>query len=102
MPKDELNLMKATEFYKLGEHAMMFEILDQLNLDTAEKEWRWQLVKINSHIVIANSADTFKTQKECEANIHLVMLTDYTTPIVELHDPVNNDKLNSMKNYLSQ
>ncbi len=64
---------------------MIFEIYNSPKPNIQSNlEWNWRLIKLSTNKLIANSATGFSTKAECEADIHLVMLTDYSTPVVEV------------------
>jgi uncharacterized protein YegP (UPF0339 family) len=70
---------------------MQFEIYNEPRAEhISVPEWRWRLIKIVGNVVIANSAESFKSKLDCEANIHLVMLTDYSTPILQRAEEVKS------------
>lgn len=66
---------------------MMFEVYKSSKpANPSVDEWSWRLVKISSNKEIASSSETFSTREECEASIHIVMLTDYSTPVIKTTD----------------
>ena len=63
---------------------MNFEIYKRTkDLPLDELEWLWRLKGIKGKEIIAFSAKGFATEKECIANIHEVMLCDFTTPVMQ-------------------
>ncbi len=61
---------------------MMFEMYSKQKTDAPSVvAWHWRLVKIATHKILACSPESFATKVECEANIHLIMMADYKTPI---------------------
>ncbi len=75
---------------------MVYEIYRERNFDDSSVvEWRWRLVKINGHIILSYSANSFRTKIECEENIHLVMNADFTTPVVEVYNQPSHDAIKS-------
>ncbi len=73
---------------------MMYEVYNQLNPEAPnELEWYWRLIKVAGNIPIAYSARSFKTKKECEANIQLVMMADYTTPVILMHHSPSSETI---------
>lgn len=65
---------------------------------SSEVEWRWRLIKIYGNVVIAHSAQVFETIEDCEKNIHLVMLADYSTPIVNLSNTQKDNFMSGLIN----
>lgn len=53
-------------------------------------EWNWQLVKISSNQALAQNVHPFASKGECECGIHRIMLTDYTTPVIEITEKQEN------------
>lgn len=71
----------------------MFEMYNspQSNLPLVA-DWHWELCRCDRSVV-AISPRGFDNKADCEADIHFVMLADYSTPIVErkLTEKINDE-----------
>ncbi len=72
---------------------MIFEIYSRpITVTDQTLEWRWRLVRISTNKIIANCESVFETKLLCEADIHFVMLTDYSTPVIEVPENTRSVK----------
>ena len=64
---------------------MIFEMYNDPKPENPRVEnWQWQLTKLSNQTVIAKSNKGYEDIEECKKSIHLIMLTDYKTPISEV------------------
>ena len=86
---------------------MIFEIYKRSkDFPLNESEWLWRLKGIKGKEIIAFSSKSFATENECIANIHEVMLCDFTTPVIQIgnksFDRRYQDLMNSLLSIKTQ